>query len=132
METSFGVWDDMSIPASSIASIACGLTWAAGLVPAECTSILLLNDCRKPWAIWLRQLFPVQRIRILICVQLFCLEVGNHLLCLCKGLLKVVVDKHYVKLVCVCKLLCSFCHAALNCLGSVCSAAHKPVPQFLH
>ena len=107
----------MSIPASSMVSTAWGFTWAAGLVPAECTSILLLSDCRKPWAIWLRQLFPVQRIRILICVQLFRLEVGHHLLCLSKGLFKVVVDKHYVKLVCVCKLLGCFCHAALNSLS---------------
>jgi len=37
--------------------IAFGLTCSAGSVPAEWTSNLLSNDCRNPWAIWLRQLF---------------------------------------------------------------------------
>ena len=37
-----------------------------GFVPAEKTSMFLSNDCKKPCAIWLRQLLPVQRIKIFI------------------------------------------------------------------
>ena len=51
---------------------AVGFTCAAGLVPAEYTFSAGLNDCRKPWAIWLRQLLPVQRIRILIGLCVLC------------------------------------------------------------
>jgi hypothetical protein len=42
------------------------LILAAGNVPAECTSIFLSNDCKKPCAIWLLQLLPVHNIKIFI------------------------------------------------------------------
>jgi hypothetical protein len=41
----------------------------AGSVPAEKTFNRLSNDCRNPWAIWLRQLLPVHNIKILITYQ---------------------------------------------------------------
>lgn len=64
--TLLGVCWAKSIPISVITFTAIGLTFSAGFVPAEKTSSLLSNDCNKPCAIWLRQLFPVQRIKILI------------------------------------------------------------------
>src|SRR5574344_350805 len=70
MFTFLGVYCDISIPHSAITFTAIGFTFSAGLVPAEKTLIFLSNDCMKPCDIWLRQLFPVQRINIFI-VQLF-------------------------------------------------------------
>lgn len=57
-----GTCELISIPTSFITSTALAFTCAAGAVPPEYTLIFSLNDCKKPCAIGLRQLFPVQRI----------------------------------------------------------------------
>jgi len=49
-----------------MAAIALGFALAAGLVPAEYTLSRESKDLRNPSAIWLRQEFPVQRMRIRI------------------------------------------------------------------
>ena len=49
--TFLGVWLVRSIPVSDITFTAIGLTFSAGFVPAEKTSSLLSNYCKKPCAI---------------------------------------------------------------------------------
>src|SRR5574344_387499 len=71
MFTFLGVYCDISIPHSAITFTAIGFTFSAGLVPAEKTLRFLSNDCMKPCDIWLRQLFPVQRINIFIVLTIF-------------------------------------------------------------
>jgi hypothetical protein len=62
----FEVWAEMSIPISRITWIAFGCTYSAGLDPALCTATSSPAAARRmPSARWLRQEFPVQRMRTL-------------------------------------------------------------------
>src|SRR5665647_2744347 len=66
----------MSIPASFITSTALWFSFPDASVPAEQTIRFGSNDCKKPCAIWLRQLLPVHKIKIFILFTFTIIEVN--------------------------------------------------------